>query len=95
MYTIEADSANPGSIEEACEYGLPMGTCFVARRLELVAVAGRLWISWYGLGWADFHRFVFVKARPRERSDRGGFLPLGQKSLFIMRPFLASRQKSL
>ena len=35
-------SANAGSMEEACGYGLPRGTCFVARRLELVAVAGRL-----------------------------------------------------
>ena len=39
-------ATNPGSMEEACEYGLPRGTCFVACRLELVAVAGRLWISW-------------------------------------------------
>ena len=30
-------STNPGSMEEACEHGLPRGTCFVARRLELVA----------------------------------------------------------
>ena len=31
-------------MEEECEYGLPSGTCFTARRLEVVAVAGRLWI---------------------------------------------------
>ena len=31
---------------EAGEYGLTRGTCFVARRLELVAVAGLLRISW-------------------------------------------------
>ena len=31
-------------MEEACEYGLTRGTCFVARRLEVVAVAGLLWI---------------------------------------------------
>ena len=30
---------------EAGEYGLKRGTCFVARRLEVVAVAGLLWIS--------------------------------------------------
>ena len=35
-------STNPKSMEEACKYGLPRGTCFVARRLKLVAVAGRL-----------------------------------------------------
>ena len=46
-------------MEEACEYGLTRGTCFFARRLELVVVAGRLWISWCVLGWADFYRFFF------------------------------------
>ena len=46
-------------MEEACEYGLPRGTCFVARRLELVAVAGRLWISWC-FGWGVFFSFFFV-----------------------------------
>ena len=34
-------STNPGSME-AGEYGLTSGTCFVAHRLELVAVAGLL-----------------------------------------------------
>ena len=47
-------------MEEECEYGLPRGTCFVARRLELVAVAERLWISWCVLGGADFFSFFFV-----------------------------------
>ena len=32
----------PGCLIEACEYGLTRGTCFVARRLEVVAVAGLL-----------------------------------------------------
>ena len=49
-------STNPGSME-AGEYGLTRGTCFVARRLELVAVAGLLWISGCVLGAVDF--FVF------------------------------------
>ena len=35
------------------------------------------------------------EARPRERRDGGRFFPLGQRSLFIMRPFSAFRQKSL
>ena len=35
---------NPGSME-AGEYGLTRGTCFVASRLEVVAVAGLLWTS--------------------------------------------------
>ena len=37
-------STNPGSMG-AGECGLTRGTCFVARRLELVAVAGLLWIG--------------------------------------------------
>ena len=49
-------STNPGSME-AGEFGLTRKTCFAARRLELVAVAGRLWISWCILGGAGF--FVF------------------------------------
>ena len=44
---------------EAGEYGLTRGTCFVARRLEVVAVAGLLWISWCVLGGADFFLFCF------------------------------------
>ena len=106
---------------EAGEYGLTRGTCFVARRLEVVAVAGLLWISWLNLGGADFFVFFFSillfferarpvdsmrppclvylstsnEARPRERSDRGRFLPMGQKKLFIMKPFFACRQRSL
>ena len=46
-------STNPGSME-ASEYGQTRGTCFVARRREVVTVAGLLWISWCGLGGADF-----------------------------------------
>ena len=44
---------------EAGEHGLTRGTCFVARRLEVVAVAGLLWISWCVLGGADFFVFFF------------------------------------
>ena len=46
---------------EAGEYGLTCVTCFVARRLEVVSVAGMLWISWCGLGAAGFRagRFSF------------------------------------
>ena len=35
---------------EADEYGLTRGTCFVSCRLEVVAVAGLLWISRCGRG---------------------------------------------
>ena len=57
-------STNPGSME-ADDYGLTRGTSFVTRRLEVVAVAGLLWISWYVLGAAGlfrvcvFFRFLF------------------------------------
>ena len=39
---------------EAGEYGLTRGTCFFARRLEVVAVAGLLRLSWFVLGGVDF-----------------------------------------
>ena len=49
-------STNPESME-AGEYGLTRGTCFVARRLEVVAVAGLLWISRCVLDAAGFRVF--------------------------------------
>ena len=36
-------------MEETREYGLTRGTCFVARRLEVVAVAGRLFFFFRGV----------------------------------------------
>ena len=39
--------------------GLTHGTCFLACRLELDAVAGLLWISWCVLGGADFFSVFF------------------------------------
>ena len=42
-------STNPGFME-AGEYGLTRGTWFVARRLEVVAIAELLCISWCVLG---------------------------------------------
>ena len=57
-------STNPGSME-AGEYGLTFGTCFVARRLEVVAVARLLWISWCVLSAAGFRVFfplLFLRA---------------------------------
>ena len=44
---------NPGSMESG-EYELLRGMCFVVRRLEVVAVAGLLWISWCVAGAAEF-----------------------------------------
>ena len=50
---------------EAGEYGLMCGTCLVVRCLEVVAVAGLLWIPWCVSGGADFFviffRFFFVR----------------------------------
>ena len=50
---------NPGFMK-AGEYGLMRGTCFVACRLELDAVAELLWMSWCVLGGADFFSADFV-----------------------------------
>ena len=44
---------------EVGEYVLMRGTCFVARRLGVVAVVGLLWISWCVLGGVDFLLFLF------------------------------------
>ena len=44
---------------KAGEYGLTRGTCFVACRLEVVVVAGLLWISWCVSGAAGFFRVFF------------------------------------
>ena len=49
-------ATNSGSTE-AGEHRLTRGTCFVARRFEVVAAAGLLWISWCVLGAAGFHVF--------------------------------------
>ena len=50
---------------ETGEYGLTRGTCFIARRLEVVAVAGLLWTAWCVLGAAGFRvffcRFFFLR----------------------------------
>ena len=54
----EADPTNPGYLK-AGDCGQKRGTCFAACRLELVAVAGRLWISWRVIGEAGSPRFFF------------------------------------
>ena len=51
-------STNPGPME-AGKYGLTGGTCFIARRLEVVAVAGLLWISCVFWVRRDFGYFLF------------------------------------
>ena len=49
---------------DTAEFGLTRGTCFVARRLEMIAVAGLLWISWCVLGAAGFRGggFEFISS---------------------------------
>ena len=54
----EADFHKPG-IYGRGEYGLTRGTFVFARRLEVVAVAGLLWLSWCVLGGADFFSVFF------------------------------------
>ena len=44
---------------EAGDYELTRGMCFVARHLEMVAVAGLLWILWCVLGCGGFFRLFF------------------------------------
>ena len=54
-------STNPGSMEEG-QYELMRVMCFLPCRLELVAVAGLLWISWCVLGGeAIFSVFFFLR----------------------------------
>ena len=52
-------STNPVSME-AGEYGLTHETCFFARRLEVVAFAGLLRLSWCVLGGVDFFELFFL-----------------------------------
>ena len=50
-------SANPVYME-AGEHGLTRGTCFFARRFEVVAFAGLLRLSWCVLGKCGFFLFL-------------------------------------
>ena len=56
----EADLHEPG-IYGIGEVWANAWNVIVARSLELVAVAGLLWISWCVLGAADFFVFFFFK----------------------------------
>ena len=50
-------------MEEECKYGVPSGTRFTARRPEVVAVAGLLWIyfgvCFFSVWWDFVFFFVF------------------------------------
>ena len=61
-------STNPGSMEEECEYGLTSATCFTARRLEMVAVAGLLWIYFVVCFFSVWWDFVFFRLLYFERT---------------------------
>ena len=59
-------------MEEACEYGLPSGTCFTARRLEVIAVVGRLWIYFVVCFFSVsfFFRFIYFELTRPTASTR-------------------------
>ena len=65
---------------EAGEYGLTRGTCFVARRLEVVAVAGLLWISLCVLGGAIFFVVLFLFSILFFSSNAHGLLQVSVRS---------------
>ena len=61
-------STNPVSME-AGEYGLTRGTWFFARRLEVVAVAGLLWLSRCVFGEAGFFSTSTTSTQPMDTRD--------------------------
>ena len=92
---MRPNSTNPGSMD-AGEHGLTRGTCFVARRLEVVAVAGLLWISWCALGAAGFcfvfFPFFFLFERPRPAANMRPacliYLSASSKGIFVFWVFV-------
>ena len=59
---------------EAGEYGLTRGACFITCRLEVVTVAGLLWLSWCVFRGAGFFLvfevttfFIQFRARVHDR----------------------------
>ena len=59
---------------EAGGYGLTRGAYFVARRLEVVAVAGLLWIPWCVLGEGYYFVLFFRLFLLRRTSNAHGLL---------------------
>ena len=81
---------------EAGKYGLTCGTCFVARRLEVVAVVGLLWISWSVLRAAGFFCVFFPRFSFFERTQSAASMRppcLLYFSTSIMRQFFAFKEK--
>ena len=86
-------STNAGSTE-AGKYGLTRGTCFVACRLEAVAVDGLLWISWCVSGAAGsrvYFSFSFSSDAHGLMQVRGHLASF--TSLLVMRPCFAYKAK--
>ena len=54
---------------EAGEYGVTRGACYFARRLEVVALAGLLWISWCVFGGTGFFCLFFFFERTRSTAS--------------------------
>ena len=61
---------------EAGKYGLTRGTCFVSCRLEVVAVAGLLWILLCVLGEAGIFRFLFLRTHTACCKYEAALIPL-------------------
>ena len=67
---------------EAGDYGLTRWTCFAARRLEVVAIVGLMWISWCIVGATGFRVSFFViffleRTRPAASMKRPCLIPFG------------------
>ena len=90
---------------EAAEYGLTRGTCFLACRPELDAVAGLLWISWCVLGGADFFVcvcvcvffvlfFFFERTRPAASTYEAVLPSFPLYQILVMRPCFVFQAKT-
>ena len=78
-------STNPVSME-AGEYGLTRGTWFFARRLEVVAVAGLLWLSRCVFGEAGFFSISTTSTQPMAaRNPDSNQRPLGERAPTVSR----------
>ena len=80
-------STNSGYME-AGEYGLTRWTCFVARRLQLVAASGLLWLSWCVVDGAFVYFFLVLS--PNAHGLLASFT-----SLIVTRPFFAFKGKKV
>ena len=61
MQRLQSNSSDRVAVRASGLGHYEHGTCFVARRLELVAVAGLPWISWCVLGGTGFFCLSFLR----------------------------------